>query len=120
MLGRRLGAGTERALDGRARPLYNGAQQTRSAEGLRAKRARGGESNMPEMEVSNPAVECLRCAKLFGPVQIFHLREDPRRSYVRCQHCGAKNEVRAEDRYCIRLVGLIPEPTPDRPGGEYR
>ncbi|HEY2923907.1 MAG TPA: hypothetical protein VGJ98_02945 [Candidatus Eisenbacteria bacterium] len=77
---------------------------------------------MPEMEelVSNPAVECLRCARLFGPVQIFHLKEDPRHSYVRCPHCGAKNEVRAEDRYCIRLVGIIPEPTPDRPGGEYR
>ena len=26
----------------------------------------------------------------------------------------------AEDRYCIRLVEIIPEPTPDRPGGEYR
>jgi len=77
---------------------------------------------MPEMEelVSNPAVECLRCARLFGPVQIFHLQTDPRRSYVRCPHCGAKNEVRAEDRFCIKLVGIIPEPTSDRPGGEYR
>ena len=77
---------------------------------------------MPDTEelVSNPAVECLRCARLFGPVQIFHLKEDPRRSYVRCPHCGGKNEVRAEDRYCIKLVGLIPEPVPDRPGGEYR
>jgi len=73
---------------------------------------------MPEMEelVSNPAVECLRCAKLFGPTQIFHLQENSRRSYVRCQHCGAKNEVRAEDRFCIRLVGLIPEPGATRPG----
>ena len=77
---------------------------------------------MPETEelVSNPAVECLRCARLFGPIQIFHLKENPRRSYVRCQHCGAKTEVRAEDRFCIKLVGNIPEPTSDRPGGEYR
>jgi len=66
--------------------------------------------------VSNPAVECLRCGKLFGPNQIFHLKEDPRRSYVRCQHCGAKNEVQAEDRFCIRLIGIIPEPVAARPG----
>jgi len=73
---------------------------------------------MPEPAelLSNPAVECLRCAKLFGPNQIFHLREDPRRSYVRCQHCGAKNEVRAEDRFTIRLVGIIPEPNATRAG----
>ena len=73
---------------------------------------------MPEPAelLSNPAVECLRCAKLFGPNQIFHLREDPRRSYVRCQHCGAKNELRAEDRFTIRLVGIIPEPNATRAG----
>ena len=73
---------------------------------------------MPEPAelLSNPAVECLRCAKLFGPNQIFHLREDPRRSYVRCQHCGAKNELRAEDRFTIRLVGIIPEPNAFRAG----
>ncbi|HEY7728665.1 MAG TPA: hypothetical protein VID50_09435 [Candidatus Eisenbacteria bacterium] len=73
---------------------------------------------MPEMAelVSNPAVECLRCGKLFGPNQIFHLKEDPRRAYVRCQHCGGKNEVVAEDRFCIRLVGIIPEPPPSRAG----
>ena len=73
---------------------------------------------MPEPAelLSNPAVECLRCAKLFGPNQIFHLREDPRRSYVRCQHCGAKNELRAEDRFTIRLVGIIPEPSATRAG----
>lgn len=73
---------------------------------------------MPEMAemVSNPAVECLRCAKLFGPNQILHLREDPRRSYVRCQHCGAKNEVRAEDRFTIKLVGVIAEPAASRAG----
>ena len=65
----------------------------------------------------NPAVECIRCAKLFGPTQILHLREDPRRSYVRCQHCGAKNEVRAEDRFTIRLVGIIPDPPAARAGG---
>jgi DNA-directed RNA polymerase subunit RPC12/RpoP len=66
--------------------------------------------------VSNPAVECMRCGKLFGPHQIFHLPEDPRRPYIRCQHCGAKNEIRAEDRFCIRLIGVIAEPTPSRPG----
>jgi DNA-directed RNA polymerase subunit RPC12/RpoP len=66
--------------------------------------------------VSNPAVECHRCSKLFGPNQIFHLKEDPRRSYVRCQHCGAKNEVRAEDRFTIRLIGVIPEPPASRAG----
>jgi DNA-directed RNA polymerase subunit RPC12/RpoP len=66
--------------------------------------------------ISSPAVECLRCGKLFGPNQIFHLKEDPRRSYLRCQHCGAKNEVRAEDRHSIRLVGVIPEPMASRPG----
>ena len=73
---------------------------------------------MPEMaeRVSTPAVECLRCAKLFGPNQIFHWLPDPRRSYIRCQHCGAKNEVRAEERFCIRLVGILPEPNPSRPG----
>ena len=73
---------------------------------------------MPESAelVSNPAVECMRCAKLFGPTQILHLREDPRRSYVRCQHCGAKNEVRAEDRFTIRLVGIIQEPAAARAG----
>jgi len=73
---------------------------------------------MPEPAelVSNPAVECIRCAKLFGPTQILHLREDPRRSYVRCQHCGAKNEVIAEDRFTIRLVGIIPEPDAARAG----
>ncbi len=73
---------------------------------------------MPESAelISNPAVECLRCAKLFGPTQILHLREDPRRSYVRCQHCGAKNEVRAEDRFSIRLFGLIDEPPAARAG----
>jgi DNA-directed RNA polymerase subunit RPC12/RpoP len=66
--------------------------------------------------VSNPAVECLRCGKLFGPNQIFHLKEDPRRPYLRCQHCGAKNEIRAEERFCIRLIGIIPEPQASRPG----
>jgi DNA-directed RNA polymerase subunit RPC12/RpoP len=73
---------------------------------------------MPEMAelVSSPAVECLRCGKLFGPNQIFHLKEDTRRAYVRCQHCGGKNEVVAEDRFCIRLVGIIPEPAASRPG----
>jgi DNA-directed RNA polymerase subunit RPC12/RpoP len=73
---------------------------------------------MPESAelVSNPAVECIRCAKLFGPTQILHLREDPRRSYVRCPHCGAKNEVRAEDRFTIRLIGIIPEPPAARAG----
>ena len=73
---------------------------------------------MPEAAelISNPAVECLRCAKLFSPNQIFHWEQDPRRSYVRCQHCGAKNEVRAEDRFCIRLVGILPEPDSARAG----
>jgi len=75
---------------------------------------------MPEMAelVSNPAVECLRCSKLFGPTQILHLREDPRRAYVRCQHCGARNEIKAEDRFTIRLVGVIPEPPASRAGAE--
>jgi len=65
---------------------------------------------------SNPAVERLRGSKLFGPTQILHLREDPRRSYIRCQHCGGRNEVRAEDRFTIRLVGIIPEPPASRAG----
>lgn len=75
---------------------------------------------MPEMAelVSNPAVECLNCGKLFGPNQIFHLKDDPRRSYLRCQHCGAKNEIRAEERFLIRLVGIIPEAPSSRPGGQ--
>jgi len=75
---------------------------------------------MPEMAelVSNPAVECLNCGKLFGPNQIFHLKEDSRRSYLRCQHCGARNEIRAEERFLIRLVGLIPEPPASRPGSQ--
>ncbi len=73
---------------------------------------------MPEMAelISTPAVECLRCGKLFGPNQIFHLKEDPSRAYVRCQHCGGKNEIVAEDRFCIRLVGIIPEPQASRAG----
>jgi len=73
---------------------------------------------MPESAelVSNPAVECLRCGKLFGPTQILHLRENSRRPYVRCPHCGAKNEIRAEDRFTIRLIGIIPEPPASRPG----
>ncbi len=73
---------------------------------------------MPEPAelVSNPAVECMRCAKLFGPNQILHLRDDSRRPYVRCQHCGAKNEVRAEDRFTIRLIGIIDEPPAARAG----
>ena len=59
---------------------------------------------MPEMAelVSNPAVECLRCSKLFGPTQILHLREDPRRAYVRCQHCGARNEITPTSRIVKR------------------
>ena len=57
----------------------------------------------PAELVSNPAVECMRCGKLFGPNQIFHLKEDPRRSYIRCQHCGGKNEVRVEPGDRIRL-----------------
>jgi len=75
---------------------------------------------MPEMAeiVSSPAVECLKCGKLFGPNQIFHLKEDPRISYIRCQHCGGKNEIRAEDRFCIRLVGILPEPTASRAGAQ--
>lgn len=75
---------------------------------------------MPESAeiVSNPAVECLNCGKLFGPNQIFHLKEDSRRSYLRCQHCGARNEIRAEERFLIRLVGLIPEPRAMRPGSQ--
>jgi DNA-directed RNA polymerase subunit RPC12/RpoP len=73
---------------------------------------------MPEMAelVSAPAVECLRCGKLFGPNQIFHLKEDPRRAYIRCQHCAGRNEIVAEERFCIRLVGIIPEPGASRPG----
>ena len=73
---------------------------------------------MPDMAelVSSPAVECLRCGKLFGPNYIFHVKEDPKRAYIRCQHCGSRNEVVAEDRFCIRLVGIIPEPSASRPG----
>jgi DNA-directed RNA polymerase subunit RPC12/RpoP len=75
---------------------------------------------MPEMAelVSSPAVECLNCGKLFGPTQIFHLKEDPRRAYIRCPHCGARNEVRAEQRFMIRLVGIIPEPPAARIGAQ--
>lgn len=75
---------------------------------------------MPEMAelVSSPAVECLKCGRLFGPNQIFHLKEDPRRSYFRCQHCGGRNEIRAEERFCIRLVGIIPDPPSSRAGGQ--
>jgi DNA-directed RNA polymerase subunit RPC12/RpoP len=74
-------------------------------------------SEMAEL-VSNPAVECLGCGKLFGPNQIFHLPEDPRRPYIRCQHCGARNEIRAEERFLIRLVGVIPESPASRPGAQ--
>ena len=75
---------------------------------------------MPEMAelVSSPAVECLKCGKLFGPTQIFHLKEDPRRAYIRCPHCGARNEIRAEQRFLIRLVGIIPEPPASRIGAQ--
>lgn len=75
---------------------------------------------MPEMAelVSSPAVECLQCGRLFGPNQIFHLKEDPRRSYIRCQHCGGRNEIRAEERFCIRLVGIIPEAPASRAGAQ--
>ena len=75
---------------------------------------------MPEMSeiVSSPAVECLRCSRLFGPNQIFHLKEDPRRAYIRCQHCGGRNEIRAEERFCMRLVGILPEPVASRAGAQ--